>query len=283
MKVGKMVGWQLLLGMVMMSCCLWSAEVGVEKENAPMKYTVEDTRDLAESLEKLLLPLSEMPESFQIRFEVRADDNFVGSGSLLLQKEQMSFLELYSRNSSCIYFSKDASSTCYIKNADTVTAFKSDQSEKVPVPMLSVLKSTDGNFDFNLYMNAVDPEESLMLSLFFHPDTTAHVVKRLHENFEYAVITDKMATFYADPEQEARAKFIIDDGLITGVELFFPYDDGPDYRVVKTDIIMNSKISEPPTAWLSSSVRVATSTLDSVGSFVTGFYQLLGEMLPSGQ
>ena len=202
---------------------------------------------------------------------------------MLLQKDQMSFLELYSRNSSCIYFSKNASSTCYLKNAESITAFKSDQSEKVPVPLLSVTKSSDGHFDFNLYMNAVEPDESLMLSLFFHPDTAAHIINRLHENFEYAVITDNMAAFYADPEQQARAKFTIDQGQITEVELLFPSDDGPDYRVKKTDIIMNAEISEPPTAWLSASVRVAKSSLDSITSFVTGFYQLLGEMLPIGQ
>ncbi|HOT29740.1 MAG TPA: hypothetical protein PLU72_16305 [Candidatus Ozemobacteraceae bacterium] len=227
-----------------------------------------------------LLPIAPDVDAFRLGLAVGQGEQIVGSGTISMKKNDHAFLELSAPNALFRYLAVGATATCLLDLGGTQTLFVSGPGRQIPIPTVRIDRSAEGEFAMNLVMNLTALLATRPIDIGVHPQTPAHIAKKLRETHPWCLETPSELRF--SKEQAATPTVIISrrDGLITAFELVFPQDGAPPVRVRVDPLALGAAAQHPDVAGLFPPGRIPEPGADTLITFMHGFYNVLSGMIP---
>ncbi len=227
-----------------------------------------------------LLPIAPDIDAFRLGLEIAQGDRAVGSGTISVKKNDHALLELSAQNALFRYLAVGATATCLLDLGGTQTLFVSGPERQIPIPTVRVDRAAEGEFAMNLVMNLAVLVATRPIDIGVHPQTPAHIAKKLRETHPWCLETPSELRF--SKEQAASATVILTrrDGFITAFELVFPQDGAPPVRVRVDPLAIGAAAQHPDMAGLFPPGRIPEPGADTLITFMHGFYNVLSGMIP---
>ncbi|HOY66554.1 MAG TPA: hypothetical protein PLP29_06670 [Candidatus Ozemobacteraceae bacterium] len=234
---------------------------------------------LETSVASALLPIAPAMDALHLDLSVKEGENVRGSGSIRLRNGDHALLSLSSRDAAFRYLAVGASASCLLELAGERTLFVSGPDREVPIPTVRIDRSPDGEFNLNLVMNLAVLIATRPIDLGVDPGTPAHIAKKLRTNLPWCRETSGMLEFSARETASPTVLLLRGPVGITGFELRFPREQGPEIRVRVDPLAVGpaapvSRVEPFPEA------RQAQPGADTLITFMRGFYAVLSSMIP---
>jgi len=234
---------------------------------------------LEASVASALLPIGPGMEALRLDLTVTEAETVRGSGSISLRNGDHALFSLSSRDAAFRYLAVGATATCLLEQAGERTLFVSGPDRQVPIPTVRIDRSSEGEFNLNLMMNLATLIATRPIDLGVDPGTPGHITKKLRTNLPWCRETPAMFEFAAGETASPTVLLLRGPSGLTGFELHFPREQGPEIRVRVDPLAIGSaapadRIDPFPEA------RQAQPGADTFVTFLRGFYAVLSSMIP---
>lgn len=236
------------------------------------------------SLEKdvaaTLLPIAPDIDAFRLGLAIGQGDRAVGSGTISMKKHGHALLELSAQNALFRYLAVGATATCLLDLGGTQTLFVSGPERQIPIPTVRIDRTAAGEFAMNLVMNLAVLVATRPIDIGVHPQTPAHITKKLRETHPWCCETPSELRFSKGQAASPTVTLWRRDGLIAAFELVFPQDGAPPIRVRVDPLAIGASAQHPDVAGLFPPGRIPEPGADTLITFMHGFYNVLSGMIP---
>ncbi|MFZ2957355.1 MAG: hypothetical protein WA705_10735 [Candidatus Ozemobacteraceae bacterium] len=209
-------------------------------------------------------------------------ETFLGSGTVAFKRGRFAYFALSSRYSYCVFSSRGASSSFYLRTPDDEVMFSAGPGERVPYPSLRIARDGE-SFRLDIQMLLQNWSASCPIDLDVHPDASAYLVRRIRENFpvirEFPDRMELLVSETASPGVILR----LEDGRIVGFQAFFGQDQNSRIHITVDPLGSNGPIPEPSGDIFLQKGRRPTSGFDEITAFVKGFYRVLADFFPQAE
>jgi len=250
------------------------------KEEKPSRVDDSEWDAIRGKIEKLLGKLATEANSVSFRFELQVGESFLGSGSLAMKKSSFSFLEIYSRKAACKFWHSGGSGVCVLSNASETIKFGTASGCPIPVPVLRIEKDAAQEFRFDIQMMVGSETSSMPIQIYVHPETSAHISRKLKEKFPFISATEDKISFFASETASCSVSINIASGVVNGFTAVFPRETGAPIKLKFFDFYVDQPIEEPSVDWVKAMGYTPTGSLQVIYNFITGFYSLLSSFFP---
>ncbi len=246
----------------------------------PVASETEFWTSLETSISATLLPITPDIDAFRLDLAIRQGERVCGSGTISLKRGDYALLALSSPEASFRYLAMGATATCLLDLAGKRTLFISGPERRIPIPTIRIDRAPEGDFAMNLVVNLATMIASRPIDLGVHPETPAHIIKKLRESHPWCLETPAELVFSKEPNASPTVILQRQRGLITGFEMIFPQEGSPAIRVCVTPLEIGAAAHHADVRNLFPPGRIPEPGADTLMTFMHGFYAVLSSMMP---
>lgn len=262
---------------------LMRATAGSAADPASPAAPVDDEspwKSFEKSVVALLGPIGPEVNRLHLQFELTAGPTFLGSGTLFMEKNALTILNLYSRSLSCLYRNENGTATCSLSGPGKSILFRSGGDSQVPVPSIGIGRNPDQTFNLEFQMVLSSATESAPIKLFLDPDVSAYIVKRVREKFPIPASGPDFEAFSSSPTASPSLTVFKREGRIHAFQAWFAREGKPPIGLKMFNFTVNEPLPAPPVPAMFTDSSIPSGKLETTYVFIKEFYGLIGDFVP---